>query len=93
MYLHRSFQLWRRLARALEPHGLTPQAFIDIDPKKIGRTARGQAIIDAAAALERAVSGEWFVVVALGGAGARDVVRDRLARAGLSEGQAFICAA
>jgi len=95
----RPFAVWgagktgRRLARALEPHGLTPRAFIDIDPKKIGRTARGHAIVDAAAALERAASGDWLLVVALGGAGARDVVRDRLARAGLTEGQAFVCAA
>jgi len=95
----RTFAVWgagktgRRLARALEVHSLAPAAFVDIDPKKIGRTARGHAIVDAEAATLRAASGEWLLVVALGGAGARDVVRERLARAGLVEGQAFICAA
>lgn len=95
----RAFAVWgagktgRRLARALEAHELSPAAFVDIDPKKIGRTARGRAILDASAAIERATSGQWLVVVALGGAGARDVVRARLARAGLVEGRAFVCAA
>jgi hypothetical protein len=95
----RPFAIWgagktgRRLARALEAHALAPTAFIDIDPKKIGRTARGRAIVDAGAAVERASRGEWLLVVALGEAGARDSVRERLARAGLGEGRAFICAA
>jgi GT2 family glycosyltransferase len=30
----------RRLARELEPHDVRPDRFIDIDPRKIGRTAR-----------------------------------------------------
>lgn len=95
----RTFAVWgagktgRRLARALETHALAPAAFIDIDPRKIGRTARGLAIVDASTALARATTGEWLLVVALGGAGARDVVRERLARAGLVEGRAFVCAA
>jgi hypothetical protein len=95
----RAFAVWgagktgRRLARALEAHALAPVAFVDIDPKKIGRTARGLAIVDASRALELAASGEWLLVIALGGAGARDVVRERLARAGLVEGRSFICAA
>ena len=95
----RPFAIWgagktgRRLARALEEHALAPAAFIDIDPKKIGRTARGRAIVDATAALDRAAKGEWLVIVALGEAGARDTVRERLGRAGLVEGTAFICAA
>lgn len=93
------FAIWgagktgRRLARALEAHALAPAAFVDIDPKKIGRTARGHAIVDAPAALERAASGQWRVVVAVGEAGAREVVRGRLDGAGLVEGHDYVCAA
>ena len=95
----RAFAVWgagktgRRLARALEAHALAPCAFVDIDPKKIGRSARGQPIVDATAAIEQAASGAWVLVVAVGEAGARDEVRQRLARAGLVEGRAFVCAA
>jgi glycosyltransferase involved in cell wall biosynthesis len=95
----RAFAVWgagktgRRLARALEAHALAPAAFVDIDPRKIGRTARGLAIVDAEEALARAARGDWLLVVALGGAGARDTVRERLARSGLEEGRAFLCAA
>lgn len=95
----RPFAVWgagktgRRLARALEAHALAPQAFVDIDPKKIGRTARGRPIVVATTAIERAASGDWLLVIALGEAGARDEVRERLSRAGLVEGRAYVCAA
>jgi glycosyltransferase involved in cell wall biosynthesis len=95
----RAFAVWgagktgRRLARALEAHALAPCAFVDIDPEKIGRTARGRPIVDAAVAIERATNGEWLLVIAVGEAGARDEVRQRLARAGLVEGRAYVCAA
>jgi len=95
----RAFAIWgggqtgRRLARALEAHGLRSAAFIDIDPRKIGRVARGVKIIDATEGIARAASKELFVVVAVGSAGARDIVRARLAAAGLPEGPAFLCAA
>jgi glycosyltransferase involved in cell wall biosynthesis len=86
-------QTGRRLARALEVHGLVAEAFADIDPKKIGRRARGREIVAAETAIERARRGEWLVVVAVGRAGARELVRDRLAAAGVLEGVGFWCAA
>ena len=95
----RPFAVWgagktgRRLARALETHALAPDAFVDIDPKKIGRTARGRPIVGATTAVERAANGDWLLVIALGEAGARDEVRERLSRAGLVEGRAYVCAA
>jgi hypothetical protein len=95
----RPFAVWgagktgKRLARALEAHALAPAAFVDIDPSKVGRTARGRAIVDGASAIEHATKGEWLLVVAVGEAGARDVVRARLGCAGLAEGRAFVCAA
>jgi glycosyltransferase involved in cell wall biosynthesis len=78
----------RRVARALEPHGVRAQAFVDIDPRKIGKRARGAPIF-APDALAR---GACTVVVAVGDRGARDVVRARLAARGFAEGTDFICA-
>ena len=93
------FAIWgagktgRRLARALEAHELRPTAFLDIDPRKIGREARGIAIVDAADGMSRATRDALLLIVAVGTAGARDVVRARLSAAGLVEGQSFLCAA
>jgi GT2 family glycosyltransferase len=97
--LARPFAIWgagqtgRRLARALEAHGARPSSFLDIDPKKIGRTARGVPILDAAEGIASAARGELLLVVAVGDRGARDVVRARLAAAQLVEGEGFVCAA
>jgi glycosyltransferase involved in cell wall biosynthesis len=95
----RPFAVWgagqtgRRLARALEAHDQRPVAFVDIDPRKIGRSARGLAITSAAEGIARASSGELLLVVAVGDHGARDIVRARLTAAGLIEGTSYICAA
>jgi glycosyltransferase involved in cell wall biosynthesis len=80
----------RRLARALEPYGIRPARFVDIDPKKIGNHARGTSIVaaDTISANDREI-----VIVAVGDAGARDVVRARLLQRGFVEGLHFICAA
>jgi glycosyltransferase involved in cell wall biosynthesis len=79
----------RRLARDLEPHDVRPARFIDIDPKKIGRTARG-CPIEAPSALDHR---REFVVAAVASRGARDLIRDALAREGFVEGRDFVCAA
>lgn len=90
----RPFAVWgagatgRRLARALEPHGERPALFVDIDPRKIGRTARGVPIVGDAALRP----GEITVVVAVGAAGARDQVRARLAELAFREGDDFLAA-
>lgn len=92
--LGRPFAVWgagatgRRLARALERHGARPALFVDIDPRKIGRTARGVPIVDDGALRP----GEVTVVVAVGAAGARDRVRDRLVELGFREGDDFLAA-
>lgn len=80
----------RRLARALEAHGLAPSAFVDIDPRKIGGVARGRPIVAAEAHLEDAC--RPFTVVAVGAAGARDIVRGRLLAAGAEELRDFVSA-
>lgn len=79
----------RRLARALEQEGVRFDRFVDIDPRKIGRIARGVAIV-APEALDPA---REIVVVAVGAAGARSLIRDALRGRGWVEGEDFVCAA
>jgi glycosyltransferase involved in cell wall biosynthesis len=94
--LGRALDVWgagqtgKRLVRELERHGMRAQRFIDIDPKKIGRHARGAPVVgpDALAA-----AGERTVVVAVGARGARDLVRRELDSRGHREGLDYLCAA
>ncbi|MDH5676871.1 MAG: glycosyltransferase [Myxococcales bacterium] len=79
----------KRLARALEPHGIGAERFIDIDPRKIGRQARGRAIVGVEAL---GAPGAATVVVAVGARGARDLVRAELSARGHREGRDFLCA-
>lgn len=55
-----------------------------IDPKKVGRTARGAPVVGAGAISPR---DDAMVVVAVGDVGARDVVRGRLVARGFVEGR------
>jgi GT2 family glycosyltransferase len=79
----------KRLARALEPHGVRAAWFVDIDPRKLGRCARGAPILPPAALRP----GAQTVVVAVGAPGARDLIRAQLGATGLREGVDFVCAA
>jgi glycosyltransferase involved in cell wall biosynthesis len=79
----------RLLARALEAHGVRPRGFVDIDPRKVGRTARGAPI----ATPDALRAGEDLVVVAVGARGARQVVRAQLVARRFVEGDDFVCAA
>jgi glycosyltransferase involved in cell wall biosynthesis len=78
----------KRLARALEAHGVFASRFIDIDPAKIGRTRRGVPVVDAAHVPE-----DHTVVIAVGARGARDLVRSALESRGLVENRDYIAAA
>jgi hypothetical protein len=79
----------RRLARALEAQGVRPRRFVDIDPCKVGRTARRAPIV----APEALKPGEELLVVAVGVRGARGLVRAHLTERGFVEGVDFVCAA
>lgn len=76
-------QTGRRLMRELEASGLRADLFIDIDPLKIGRTARG-APIAGREALDPACD---VVVVAVGARGARELIRSQLDALGFVEGE------
>jgi glycosyltransferase involved in cell wall biosynthesis len=79
----------KQLARALEPHGVRAARFIDIDPRKIGGTARGVAVV---APPQLHAPGAHWVVVALGARGARDLARTALDALGHREGEDYLCA-
>jgi glycosyltransferase involved in cell wall biosynthesis len=91
----RPFGIWgagragRAIARALEAHERRPRFFVDIDPHKVGRTARGVPILPVSEALTRTE----LLVVAVATRGARDLVRDLLASEGRRERLDFVCAA
>ena len=77
----------KRLARALEPHGVRPRAFVDIDPRKIGGVARGAPIVAPSPAIAGAT-----VVVAVGAAGARPLIRDHHRALGGDDDALVYCA-
>lgn len=79
----------KRLARALEPHGVRAVRFVDIDPRKIGGVARGVTIVPP----EALVRGESTVVCAVGARGARALIRAHLLERGFEEGSDFLFAA
>jgi len=78
----------RRLSKQLQNNKLPLVAFVDIDPKKIGRTRRGKPIIAPDDLLD------WWgryessaLLAAVGARGARELIRKRLVKMGLVEGQ------
>lgn len=77
----------RRLSKHLLREGLTIDAFVDIDPGKIGNTRRGRPIIapdDLVGRLTRFT--RPVVFAAVGARGARQLIRERLNFFGLVEG-------
>ncbi|MFI5296951.1 MAG: glycosyltransferase [Polyangiales bacterium] len=79
----------KRLVRAMEPHGIVFDRFVDIDPDKLARLARGH-VIDSICSLRR---GQETVLVAVGARGARDNVRAALDALGWCEGADYLCGA
>ncbi len=78
----------RRLGKHLLRQGAPLKAYIDIDPRKIGRTRRGLPILppEALPELWRRASSP-VVLAAVGARGARQLIRQRLTAMGLREGQ------
>lgn len=79
----------RRLARELEQHGLRIACFVDVDPNKIGSTARGRPIVSPNA-LDSASD---HVIAAVGARGARALIRADLIARGFVEGHDALFAA
>jgi glycosyltransferase involved in cell wall biosynthesis len=90
----RPFSIWgagptgKRLARALEAHGLRPRAFYDVSPKK--RVARDRRVLGEQ---ELPPPGTETMLCAVGASGARDEIRDLLQLRTFTEGEDFLFAA
>ncbi|GAC1337431.1 MAG: glycosyltransferase [Myxococcales bacterium] len=90
----RPLEIWgagptgKRLARALEVHGIRPRRFIDVAPAR--RVARGVPVVHAG---EVGGPSEALLVCAVGAAGAREEIREALLPLGFREGEHFLFAA
>ncbi len=89
-----SGMMGRRLAKQLERQEVPLVAFVDIDPKKIGRTRRGKPII-----APDALAGVWnqyatpALLASVGSRGARFLIRQQLNDFGYEEGKDWWAAA
>ena len=84
----------RRISKHLIRGGWMPKVFIDITPKKIGKTLRGVPIIG-----PEELSDVWkglgfpLLLVAVASRGAISLIRQELRRLDLREGEDFLCVA
>lgn len=79
-------QTGRRLSKHLIRRGAPVDAFIDIDPEKIGRTLRGRPIVGVESLGDLFSSPQRNVLlVAVSSRGARQLIREKLDQAGLRE--------
>jgi len=83
----------RMLSKCLvDQEGVAIEAFIDIDPDKIGRRARGRPI-EPPERLGALLTPRTKVLAAVGSRGARQLIRSRLDALGLTEGVDYWCVA
>jgi hypothetical protein len=80
----------RRRARYLQATGVEITAYIDIDPRKLGRAIEGRPVIDPTAL---PAPGHCFVVAAVASTGAREQIERALVAAGHRAGRDYILAA
>jgi len=80
----------RAFSAALEREGIATELFVDVDPRKIGRTRRGASVVGAD---EVGRARGLPLLVAVGAPGARDLIRAELCRSGFAETKGFLCVA
>ena len=80
----------KTFARALLEAGTPVEAFVDVDPRKIGQEIHGAPVLDTAAGLARRGA---VHLAAVGQDGVRTTLRDILSGAGLAEGVDFVAVA
>lgn len=87
-------QMGRRLSKHLLQEGAPLVAFVDIDPKKIGRRKRNRPVVS-----PKDLAGLWrssdrpIVLAAVGARGARELIRRQLTDIGLREGWDWLAVA
>jgi glycosyltransferase involved in cell wall biosynthesis len=77
-------------ARSLQAEGMAVDAFFDIDPRKIGQWIHGAPVRDAS---DVTPVPDSYLLVAVGAAGARQLIREQLDEAGLREPGDYRCLA
>jgi hypothetical protein len=82
----------RLLSRELLGLGAPIEAFVDIDPRKVGRRVRGRPVV-APEALPGLLGPGTVVLAAVPARGARDLIRGHLDALGLVEGCGYWCCA
>jgi glycosyltransferase involved in cell wall biosynthesis len=85
-------QTGRRLSKHLLRGGAPLEAFVDIDPEKIGRTLRRLPIIGVGD-LPPLLGSDTVVLAAVASRGARQLIREQLDGLGLVEGSSYWCVA
>ena len=90
---HRAAVIWgagpvgKTWARALQAAGSTVEAFVELDPRKIGQNIHGAPVLDTHAALERRGA---LHLAAVGQPGARDRIVELLEGAGHRPAEDFV---
>jgi glycosyltransferase involved in cell wall biosynthesis len=93
---HDAVKIWgagrvgKDFARALIDEGVRIRGFFDIDPRKIGQEIYGAPVWDADDAIRHR---DTYLLVAVGAAGARELIREQLDTAGFREPEDYRCAA
>jgi glycosyltransferase involved in cell wall biosynthesis len=85
-------QTGRRLSKHLQRGGGEIEAFVDIDPAKVGRTLRGRPIVGTDG-LPDLLGDGTVVLAAVASRGARRLIRRQLDGLGLTEGVGYWCVA
>lgn len=75
---------WRQ---ALTAAGVAVRRWAEVDPRKIGQVIHGAPVVG----IETLRPGDGRILVTVGAKGAREQVRSFAARAGLVEGEDFVC--
>lgn len=83
-------QAGRRLARDLLASGVRVACFVDLDPRKVGRSPHGVPVLEIEAGLARRE--DSLILSCVNGWGRRTAVRRLLEEAGLVEGPDFLLA-
>lgn len=77
----------RAWCRSLDSAGIRVSAWVDVDPRKVGRTLHGAPILPA----DGMVPDGRKLLITVGTRGARDGVRSWALAAGFTEGRDFLC--
>jgi len=75
---------WRRI---LSSEGVAIRRWVEVDPRKLGQSIHGAPVVG----IDSLQPGDGRTLITVGAKGAREQVRAFAARAGLVEGEDFIC--